>query len=145
MKNCIILAPSTVLGYHTMFELFRTKQLKIGHSGHKERIGHNFFYKDKNIFKTTLWLTTLNVSGYDKDFILKNIYEPTKFQHYDNYPDIIEVKKCADIPIDYYGKMGVSITFFRYLQETDFDVLELNDKCVLNGKQLFKRLIIKRK
>lgn len=145
MKDCLIIGPSTVLGYHTLFEYFRSKRLKVGHSGHKERIGMYFEYNEKSVFKTALWFTTLDVRGFENEFKLTKHYEEGKFQHYDNYPDIIEVKRCNDIPTDYDGKMGVSITFFRYYPETDYEVLELNDKCQLEGKQLFKRLIIRKR
>lgn len=104
-----------------------------------------FEYNDKSVFKTALWFTTLNVRGFENEFNLTKHYEEGKFQHYDNYPDVIEVRRCNDIPIDYDGKMGVSITFFRYYPETDYEVLELNDKCQLEGKQLFKRLIIQKR
>lgn len=145
MKGCIIVGPATALGYHTLFPLFADKVIKVGHKGHKERIGFIFNTEQGDNFLTAYWYTTLEVKDFDREFTLTKTYDPEKYPHYDNYPDIIEVRRCDDIPIDYTGIMGVPTSFFRYHPELDYEVLELNDKCHLNGKQMFKRLFIRRK
>lgn len=145
MTDFIIVGPGTALGYHTLFHLFADKVIKVGHKGHKERIGLIFNTEQGDNFLTAYWYTTLEVKDFDRDFTLTKTYATDKYPHYDNYPDIIEVRRCDDIPIDYTGIMGVPTSFFRYHPEFDYEVLELNDKCHLNGKQMFKRLFIRRK
>lgn len=145
MTDFIIIGPGTALGYHTLFQLFADKVIKVGHKGHKERIGFIFDTEQGDNFLTVYWYTTLKVTDFDREFTLTKTYDPKKYPHYDNYPDIIEVRRCDDIPIDYTGIMGVPTSFFRYHPEVDYEVLELNDKCRIDGKQLFKRLFIRRK
>lgn len=145
MTDFIIIGPATALGYHTLFPLFANKVIKVGHKGHKERIGFIFNTEQGDNFLTAYWYTTLEVKDFDREFTLTKTYNPDNYPHYDNYPDIIEVRRCDDIPIDYTGIMGVPTSFFRYHPEFDYEVLELNDKCRIDGKQMFKRLFIRRK
>lgn len=86
--------------------------------------------------------------------ILTERYDKEKYRRYDNY-DAIEVSKVADIPMDYYGVMGVPITYIRYHGGTDFNIVGIAShggdskydlfKPTIDGKQKFKRLLIKRK
>lgn len=87
----------------------------------------------------------MEVKDFDREFTLDKTYAPDKYQHYDNYPDIIEVRRCGDIPIDYTGIMGVPLSFFRYHPELDYEVLEHRGDLKLNGKTVYERLIIRRK
>lgn len=145
MTECLILGPATALGYRILFPLLTNKVLKVGHRGHKEKIGFKFDTDTGDYFQTAYWYTTLEVKDFEREFKLTKTYSPADYPHYDNYPDIIEVKRCDDIPIDYTGIMGVPTSFFRYHPELDYEVLELNSKCHLNGKQLFTRLFIRKK
>lgn len=74
------------------------------------------------------------------------------YPKYDNY-DAIEVKYTEAIPSDWNGLMGVPISFLdRYCPE-QFEILGLDDHRVswlghgpaINGKTLYRRLIIKRR
>lgn len=145
MKECLIIGPGNALGYHTLFPLFVKKVIKVGHKGHKERIGFTFNTDAGDKFQTAYWYTTLEVKDFDREFSLTKTYNQDNYPHFDNYPDIIEVKRCNDIPTNYLGIMAVPLSFFRYYPQLDYEVLELNDKCHLNGKQMFKRLFIRRK
>ena len=81
-------------------------------------------------------------------------YSSELYPKYDNY-DAINVDKVADIPCDYYGVMGVPITFMQYYNPDQFEILGSNryhdgqefsdDINVLNGKTLYARLLIKRR
>ena len=81
-------------------------------------------------------------------------YTPEEYPKYDNY-DAINVKKTTDIPCDYFGIMGVPITFMQYHNPSQFDLVgefnhgqdsefDLAVPCV-NGKAGFKRIAIRRK
>ena len=75
-----------------------------------------------------------------------------KYPKYDNY-DAINIDKCKDIPGDYFGEIGVPISFMYYLDPTVWDVIghehDIRGGDVgqfeVNGKGKYKRIIIKRK
>lgn len=62
---------------------------------------------------------------------------------------IIEVSKTADIPKDYYGVMGVPITFMDKYCPEQFEILEEPKHEVLrpsiSGQTLYTRIPIRRK
>lgn len=72
------------------------------------------------------------------------MYSKKPLQMYDDYPDIANVDRLRDIPIDYDGKMGVPITFLYTNYEQYYDVLGFIDP-MLDGKNVFKRVVIKKK
>ena len=78
----------------------------------------------------------------DKKLVLTKKYN-NDYRVYDNY-DAIECTS-KDIPTDYEGKIGVPITFFKYYNYLPYNVLDLRADLKLNNKQLFTRLIIRRK
>ena len=101
-----------------------------------------------------MWLTNLDIPRRHKELVLTQKYDPEKYPKYDNY-DAINVRRVADIPMDYDGIMGVPITFLKYHNGLQFEIVgEANHgsdnefdlfKPTVNGKELFKRILIKRK
>ena len=97
-------------------------------------------------------------------------YNAKDYPKYDNY-DAINVDKVKDIPMDYYGVMGVPITFLDSYNPEQFEIIwqasgntrastskeileklkylqNINDRggCgVINGKRIYSRILIKRK
>ena len=71
-----------------------------------------------------LWLTNIDIQKRHEDIILFKRYseEPELFPRYDNY-DAIEVSKTAFIPADYYGVMGVPITFLDKYNPDQFEII----------------------
>jgi modification methylase ecoRI len=69
--------------------------------------------------KTMLWRRYYDDNGNHTADALE------RYQKYDNY-EAINVDKVADIPIDYYGIMGVPITFLDKYNPSDTDVPEFN-------------------
>lgn len=75
-----------------------------------------------------------------------------EYQKYDNY-DAIEVPFTDAIPSDYNGVMGVPISFLDKYCPEQFEILGLDDHRVdwrgkgpdLNGRTIFRRIIIRRK
>ena len=77
------------------------------------------------------------------------------YPKYDNY-DVINVDKTSEIPMDYEGVMGVPITFLDKYNPDQFEILGLDDHRLvypdwrgrgpdLNGKPIYRRVIIKNK
>lgn len=49
-------------------------------------------------------------------------YTPEEYPRYDNY-EAINVNKVVEIPIDYYGIMGVPITFLDVYNPEQFEII----------------------
>lgn len=80
--------------------------------------------------------------------------DPSKYPRYDNY-DGINVDKVADIPEDYYGVMGVPITFLDKYCPEQFEIVGLDrytvpkeflvgGRVAIKGKPFYARVLIKR-
>jgi hypothetical protein len=101
-----------------------------------------------------MWLTNLDNERKHKELILTCFYSPEKYPKYDNY-DAINVSKVSEIPMDYPGVMGVPLTFLKYHNENQFEIIgEANHgsdnefdlfKPIVKGKEIFKRILIKNK
>lgn len=101
-----------------------------------------------------MWLTNLDNKRKHMDLILTSYYSPEKYPKYDNY-DAINVSKVSEIPMDYPGLMGVPLTFLKYHNEDQFEIIgEANHgsdnefdlfKPIIKGKEIFKRILIKNK
>ena len=112
-----------------------------------------------------LWLTNIDIKKRHEDILLFRRYsdEPERYPHYDNY-DAIEVSKTAEIPVDYFGVMGVPITFLDKYNPAQFEILghtsssdltpavealrtdkKNRNRGIINGKQKYDRILIRRK
>ena len=98
------------------------------------------------------WFTNLDIEKRHEEMTLFRRYSPEEYPKYDNY-DAIEVARTADIPKDWNGAIGVPITFMQYYNPEQFEILGLDDHRVewvghgplLNGKTIYRRIIIRRK
>ncbi len=100
------------------------------------------------------WFTNLETTKRHENLILYKHYNPDEYPKYDNY-DAINIDKTCDIPCDYDGCMGVPITFLDKYNPDQFEILgdsrfhdgqEFSDDInILNGKALYRRLLIRRK
>ena len=135
MKDCLIIGPAYAFSYNDAVKLLIEKVLKVGIC---------VVHLTDNI--ASYWFTTLQVNRpEEKKLILTKTYNENDYPRFDNAPDTIECKKNVLIPKDYQGKMGVPISFLKYYPELDYEILEKRGDLVLNGKQMFERLIIRRK
>lgn len=101
-----------------------------------------------------MWLTNLDIERRHKILTLTKKYNPDEYPKYDLY-DAIHVSKVADIPYDYDGIMGVPITIIDKYNADQFEIIgEANHgsdneydlfKPTINGKQTYKRILIKHK
>ncbi|WP_461487608.1 DNA (cytosine-5-)-methyltransferase [Phascolarctobacterium succinatutens] len=100
-----------------------------------------------------MWLTNLDTKRRHQKLVLTQQYDPERYPKYDNF-DGINVSKVTDIPMDYDGIMGVPITYLKYHNEMQFEIVgEANHgsdnefdlfKPKIQGKELFKRILIRR-
>lgn len=101
-----------------------------------------------------MWLTNLDNERKHKELVLTARYDEEKYPHYDNY-DAINVSRVIDIPMDYQGIMGVPLTYLKYHNDEQFEIVgEANHgsdnefdlfKPIIGGKEIFKRILIKNK
>lgn len=101
-----------------------------------------------------MWLTNLDIERRHKLLELKCEYNPDSYPKYDNF-DAINVRTINDIPYDYPGIMGVPITIINKYNSEQFEIVgEANHgsdneydlfKPTINGKELFKRILIRNK
>lgn len=101
-----------------------------------------------------MWLTNLDNEKRHQLVKMSKSYNDIDYPKYDNY-DAINVKTINDIPSDYFGIMGVPITFMNRYNSEQFEIIgEANHgsdneydlfKPTINGKDIFKRILIKRK
>lgn len=105
------------------------------------------------------WFTNLDIKKRHEPLILYKRYKghEDEYPHYDNY-DAINVDKVSNIPEDYDGVMGVPISFLDKYCPEQFEIVgcsynygrpaEFPHNCKMspsvNGKDLYKRLFIKR-
>lgn len=101
-----------------------------------------------------MWLTNLHVMRDSKKLKLKHKYNKNDYSKYDNF-DAIHIAKVAEIPVDYYGIMGVPLTYLKYHNDDDYEIVgEANHgsdneydlfKPRINGKETFKRILIQKR
>lgn len=101
-----------------------------------------------------LWITNLDVHKSHELLDLHAKYYENLYPKFDG-TDVIRVKRVVDIPYDYDGVMGVPLTFFKYYNPDQFEIVgEANHgsdnefdlfKPVLFGKNLFKCVLIRKR
>lgn len=99
------------------------------------------------------WYTNLDIPKRHEDLILYKTYNPEEYPMYDNY-NIINVSKISEIPKDYYGIMGVPITFMNKYNPNQFEILGIANSArwiglecytLINKKKIYNRILIRRR
>ena len=150
MKDFIILAPKNAITYACSFPYFKEGVLSCGINL------VNYFYRqdNKTITAPALWFNTFGVSK--EPLPLTEKYTPENYPKYDDF-DAINADRCKDIPCDYFGQIGVPVTFLTR-QNDDFEILglligeftKIDDNVLahqqkINGKDKFSRVVIQKK
>ena len=182
-KRFIIIGNQNAITYKEIFPLLKENKMWLGYKAgdmsftvpDSYEARETRFWIDENGQKwrsmgNICWYTNLDIDKRHENLILYKPYDPEEYPKYDNY-DAIEVSKTADIPCDYYGCMGVPITFLDKYNPKQFDILMLangnartntdeivlnsvnyvhhpNDKGglgVINGERVYARILIRRK
>ena len=166
-KNFLIIGNLNAVKYKEILPLFMTDKVWLGcNSGHYWFKVPDSYGEKKTDFKidengqkwrrmgNICWYTNLDTERRHENMTLFRQYSPEEYPKYDNY-DAIEVSKTADIPCDYYEVIGVPITFMTKHNPQQFSIVGvLNSgsgneydfaKAILNGKQLYSRILIQRK
>lgn len=164
-KDFIIVGNQNAVTYREIFPLIRDNKVWLGYNN-----GH-FWFKvpetyevKKTDFKidedgqkwrrmgNICWFTNLDIEKRHEDMTLFRSYSPKIYPQYDDC-NAIEVNRTVDIPCDFFDPMGVPITFMQYYNPNQFVILGLDNHELewvgrgpkLNGKTLYRRIIIKRR
>lgn len=151
-KKFLIIGSMNAITYKEVFPLLKDNQIWLGYTSPRD-----FMQADGSIkkFGNILWYTNLDHKKRNEPLDLRGVYyDPEKYPKYDNY-DAIEVGRVSDIPCDYYGVMGVPITFIDKYCPEQFELLgdsTYHDECdtpndinYLKGRRTYRRILIKRK
>ncbi len=169
-KNFIIIGNRNAITYKEIFPLIKNNQMWLGNgfqAGNayfatpvRKIYAEGVYDKETGLvkFRNCCWFTNLDIAKRHEELILYQTYNPADYPQYDNY-DAIEVSKVADIPCDYNGVMGVPITFLDRYNPEQFEIIgcsynygrpdgwskNIDMNVTVNGKSIYKRLLIQRK
>ncbi len=130
-KKFIILGNKNALTYKEIFPLIMQNKIWTGFTpwagGMWFISDHEDYYDEirdgvlmKNV--ASIWFTNFDISKFREEIALYKKYSPEEYPRYDNY-DAIEVSKTAEIPCDYFGVMGVPITFLDKYDPRQFEII----------------------
>lgn len=174
-KRFVIVGNQNAITYKEAFPLLRDDRLWLGYNKVKEFVVPSADHPERgNIvtdgkggliakFGNICWYTNLDITKRHEDLLLYRRYkeDPSRYPKYDNY-DAIEVSKVKDIPEDYWGVMGVPITFMDKYNPDQFDIVGCSEsegrgfsnglwdpasktaQPIINGHKVYKRLFVRR-
>lgn len=153
-KDFLIIGNMNAATYKEIFPLFKNNQVWFGYTSPKVFITPD---RTEKKFGNILWYTNLESGKRHCRIDLKNCYygNENSYPKYDNY-DAIEVSKVVNIPKDYYGLMGVPVTFLNKYCPEQFELIGhdhdltgdggagISDgQFICKGKNVYKRILIK--
>lgn len=134
-KHYIIIGNMNAVTYKEIFPMIAENRLWLGYnSGHfwfkvpdSYEVKKTDFKIDENGQKwrrmgNICWFTNVDIEKRHENMVLFRNYTPELYPKYDNY-DAINVNKTVDIPCDYYGVMGVPITFLDKYNPDQFEIV----------------------
>ena len=168
-KDFLIIGNVNAISYKEVFPLIKENKMWLGVSSFNKGmyfgVPDDYTYADtykfdrerngKKVMRVSsiCWFTNLDHKKRHEELVLYKKYNEEEYPKYDNY-DAIEVSKVTDIPMDYYGVMGVPITFLDKYCPEQFEIVgqmmttkvtEFNfGYPYINGKKKFARVLIKR-
>lgn len=120
-KKFLVIGNKNAITYKEVFPLLANNEVWLGYT-----VPNKFVRPDgtetTNMSGLCRWWTNLDTTKRHEDMILYEEYTPEKFPHYDNY-DAIEVNKVKSTPKDYFGVMGVPITFLDSYNPEQFEIV----------------------
>jgi len=157
-KKFLIIGNTNAITYKEVFPLIKENKLWLGvssfNTGMYFLVGDDFVYADSYKFDkekdgekvsrvaSVCWYTNLDHKKRHEELILYKKYNEEEFPKYDNY-DAINVNRYDEIPMNYDGNMGVPITFLDKWCPDQFEIVDRLNSPIINGKAIYKRLIIR--
>lgn len=123
-KKFLVIGSKNAITYKEFFPLLKENKVWIG-TGNVQ----NFMQPDGTIkkFGNIGWFTNIPHTKRSEPLLLTSTFYDEKnrreeYPKYDNY-DAIEVSKVVNIPKDYYGVMGVPVTFLDKYCPEQFEII----------------------
>lgn len=118
-KQFLIIGRIDVINYVDVAPLIIENKMWRGYNTVKE-----FFKPDGTIkkFGNVCWWTNLDVKKRHEELVLFRHYSPESYPSYFNL-DGIDVDNVDNIPDDYYGMMGVPVSFLEKYNPDQFEVI----------------------
>ena len=165
-KKYLLICNQNAITYKEIFPYIRNGEAWIGYKfgDMKFKVPNDTpprkyrFWIDENGQKwrslgNAMWLTNLDTGRMYQQLVLTCHYDPLKYHKYDDF-NAINVSRVAEIPCDYDGIMGVPLTYLKYHNPNQFEIVgEANHgsdnefdlfKPTINGKEIFKRILIRK-
>lgn len=160
-KQFLIIGNQNAITYKEIFKLLQDNKMWVGYNnGDMEFIVPDYYlpratrYREENGIKyrsmgNTCWFTNLDIAKRHEDILLFRSYEPAEYPTYDNY-NAIECSRVDSIPADYWGVIGVPITFMYRYNPEQFEIVKFrkgdDDRDLsIGGKCPYFRILIRRK
>ena len=126
-KEFLVIGPQTAPTEKSIIRHFQEGNIRIGYHYHLSgfnRPDGTTLPKHHDTPRSSLWYTNMQVDPKTKELILTASYyeNPEKYPKYVNY-DAIEVSNVKEIPYDYYGEMGVPVTFMQKYNPKQFEII----------------------
>jgi methylase of polypeptide subunit release factors len=144
-KKFLIVGPIGAVLYKYISKCIKDNELWLGKNRIKE-----FKQFDGSIkkFGNIHWFTNLEYDDKKAELNLTHEYSLGKYPKYDNY-DAINVNRVAEIPKNYYGAVGVPITYLIKHNPDQFEIVKFmtgddGKDLKVNGKRPYTRMIIRR-
>lgn len=162
-KKFLIIGNKNSITYKEIFPLIKNDKIWLGYRNINADmwfiVPENYKYeklvdgkKVKHIMGC--WFTNLDTTKRHENLIMYKKYTPEEYPKYDNY-DAIEVSKVSEIPEDYFGVMGVPITFLDKYNPEQFEIKGIDryvednpyygKRFTINKKEIYARVLIRRK
>jgi modification methylase ecoRI (adenine-specificmethyltransferase ecoRI) len=182
-KKFLIIGNINALSYKNVISRLKTNEIRLGISitsgdrkfwvpddyplnasscgVEKVNVGNKVIEKPFIRVPGVRWFTNFPIHKPLENRVFNHKYSLEKYPKYDNF-DAIEVAKSSEVPTDYYGLMGVPITFMDKFDSEEFEFIGpdyefakvvkidenkkiTNHRFVLNGKIKYARFVIRRK
>ena len=124
-KQFLIIGNKNSVTYKEFFPLLRDDRVWIGYTSPEEYDTPSG--ATKKINGLSRWFTNLDIPKRHEKPVFHKMYTPEEYPRYDNF-DAINVNKTADIPVDYYGVMGVPITYLDKHNSDEFELLDTTQR-----------------
>lgn len=178
-KKFIIWGNNNAITYKEFFPLLKDNEVWLGYIANQTcifRLSDDYKKWDKKITAQmndghkygkcpVSVFTNLDIKKHYEKVPLWKTYSADEYSTFDELPDIINVDKVTDIPVDYDGLMAVPITFLDKFNPNQFEIIDalnrytvldywgINDDvksrhshcCNIDGKAKYFRIVIRRK
>lgn len=149
-KKFLVIGNMNIITFKEIFPYFKENKVWLGTTR-----AYSFLKPNGEIQKSvnTCWYTNIKGDVENKSLKLTKTFVPENYPKYDNF-DAIDCRKIVDIPMDYDDLIGVPVSLMCHHYQDQFELVGIvnhgsdneYDFCrpKIGGKEVFKRLIIRR-